>query len=51
MFTLPCEGVGQQDGSRDEQPLVLDGIKADNFLQFLRRLYPQSVIVKSSPVE
>ena len=49
MYTLPStlpsgEGPGpRQPGSDDYHPIVLSGIKADDFLQFLRLLYPEFV--------
>ncbi|KAI5122214.1 hypothetical protein M0805_002703 [Coniferiporia weirii] len=42
MFTLPaCGDAAVQEGYSDEHPLVLEGVKAKDFLAFLKLLYPQ----------
>ncbi|KAH8117107.1 hypothetical protein DFH11DRAFT_1152839 [Phellopilus nigrolimitatus] len=41
MFTLPSGEDTEQDGCSDDRPLVLEGIKADDFRAFLKLLYPQ----------
>lgn len=43
MFALPSGDNGQQDGDDDDHPLILEGVKADDFRQFLRLLYPEYV--------
>lgn len=44
MFTLPSGDDCQQEGHDDHNPLILQGIKADEFHQFLRLLYPKYVL-------
>ncbi|KAM6493190.1 hypothetical protein JOM56_011324, partial [Amanita muscaria] len=41
MFSIPqLEGI-EPDGSSDEQPLILEGIEKQDFIQLLRILYTQ----------
>ena len=43
MFDLPPDTTngGSQDGETDGRPLVLENVKKDSFLAFLKLLYPQ----------
>lgn len=43
MFKLPVPENAVADGSRDESPLRLDGVKKDDFCQLLKVLFPRSV--------
>lgn len=43
MFKLPVAQDVPVEGSSDQQPIRLEGIKEDDFRQLLRVLYPQSV--------
>ena len=45
LYTLPSGEPSQQPGRSDYGPIILSGIKADEFLQFLRLLYPEFVII------
>ncbi|KAJ7312369.1 hypothetical protein DFH08DRAFT_717582 [Mycena albidolilacea] len=40
MFTLPAGDGVQAEGHNDEQPVVLEGVRSDNFQQLLKALYP-----------
>ncbi|KAJ7157740.1 hypothetical protein C8R46DRAFT_852931, partial [Mycena filopes] len=45
-FSLPQPGEGGVEGSTDEHPLLLNGIKAKDFKALLGILYPLSIIPK-----
>ncbi|KAJ7314358.1 hypothetical protein DFH08DRAFT_716740, partial [Mycena albidolilacea] len=40
MFTLPAGDGVQAEGHNDEQPVVLEGVRSDDFQQLLKALYP-----------
>jgi len=40
MFQLPAPTDGIPDGSSDDQPIRLDGIKKSDFIQLLRVMFP-----------
>ncbi|KAK2462925.1 hypothetical protein APHAL10511_005123 [Amanita phalloides] len=40
MFNMPIPKDSQPDGSSDEQPLVLEGLKASGFARLLKCIYP-----------
>jgi hypothetical protein len=40
MFTLPAGDGVQAEGQNDEQPVVLEGVRSDDFQQLLKVLYP-----------
>jgi hypothetical protein len=43
MFGLPVPANTVTDGSGDENPLRLDGVKKDDFRQLLRVMFPRFV--------
>ncbi|KLO13797.1 hypothetical protein SCHPADRAFT_827519 [Schizopora paradoxa] len=43
MFTLPPGSQTETDGLSDERPLILQGIKCDDFRPFLKALYPPCI--------
>ncbi len=47
MFTLPPGQETDIDGLSDDRPLLLEGIKRDDFRSFLRALYPPCVVTNT----
>lgn len=45
MFLMPSPRAAPHDGTDDEHPLRLDGVKASDFRELLRTLFPRSVVV------
>ncbi|KAF8627772.1 hypothetical protein AX17_006137 [Amanita inopinata Kibby_2008] len=48
MFTLPTPKGVEPDGSSDKYPLLLEGVKSQDFVQLLKCLYPLQFIKKSN---
>jgi hypothetical protein len=40
MFTLPAGDGVQAEGHNDERPVVLEGVRSNDFQQLLKALYP-----------
>ncbi|TFK94288.1 hypothetical protein K466DRAFT_580066 [Polyporus arcularius HHB13444] len=48
MFSLPATPDGTQDGSSEERPLLLEGVRADDFRDLLRVLSPRMTSLSPS---